>query len=96
MKSSTGGYLLVASQNKGPMKIFRLNNRMSAIPLKAGEVSALIHCKDGRRQKQEIGYGSSFLSQSGRFLTVGKDVDSITVADYRGATRRLSAPWDGK
>jgi hypothetical protein len=55
--------------------------------LTPGEVSMTINYKDGRRQKVESGYGSSFLSQSGRFLKVNSLMSSVQIHDAFGKER---------
>ncbi|HVU57278.1 MAG TPA: VCBS repeat-containing protein [Puia sp.] len=89
LRTSDGRYLVAASQNKGPLEMFILNRRPSFLPLNADDVSALITYKDGRRQRRETGYGSSFLSQSGRFITVYGMVSSIEITNSRGKTRKI-------
>jgi len=88
--SSKGKYLLAASQNKGALKIFELKKNKRLIPLKPFDESAVIFYKNGEKQKREIGYGSSFLSQSGRFLTVDENVISVDIKNNKGAVRKLN------
>jgi hypothetical protein len=90
LRSSDGKYLIVASQNKGPLKVFELNKGCSFLPLQADDVSAMVVYKDGRHQKRETGYGNSFLSQSGRFITVDKTISSIEITDSKGKTRKIT------
>ena len=90
LRSSDGAYLIAASQNKGPLKLFEANKRCGFLPLNADDVAAIVVYKDGRRQKRETGYGNSFLSQSGRFITVDNTVSSVEITNSRGKTRRVS------
>jgi len=90
LRSSKGKCLLAASQNKGPLKIFQLKKKQKFIPLMPFDESAVIYYKDGRKQKREVGYGSSFLSQPGRFLSVDNNVVSIEIKDNKGEIRRIS------
>ena len=90
LRTKDGKYLLAAGQNRGPLKIFELKKDRRHITLQPGDVSAEILFKDGRKQKQEFYYGSSFLSQSARFICIGDNVESAVVADNKGKTRRLS------
>jgi ASPIC and UnbV/FG-GAP-like repeat len=91
LRSSDGKYLMVASQNKGPLKVFELNKSCRFLPLNADDVSALITYKDGRHQRRETGYGNSFLSQSARFITVDSTMSSIEISNSRGITRKINA-----
>jgi hypothetical protein len=90
LRSSDGKYLLVASQNKGSLKVFELNKYYRFLPLHTNDVSATIEYKDGRRQKRETGYGNSFLSQSGRFITIDSTTASIEITDSKGKTRKVT------
>lgn len=90
LRSSDGKYLIAASQNKGPLKTFILNRGCSFLPLNANDVSVLITYKDGKRQRRETGYGNSFLSQSGRFITVDGRMSSIEITDSKGKPRWLT------
>jgi hypothetical protein len=89
-KGANGKCLIAASQNKGPLKVFQSNSEVQMIDVKPGEVSALIYYKDGRRQKREINYGYSFLSQSGRFLNVDDKVQSVEIININGSKRSIN------
>jgi hypothetical protein len=91
LRSSDGKYLIVASQNKGPLKVFELNQNCSFLPLNSDDVCAVITYKNGRHQRRETGYGNSFLSQSGRFITVDSTMSSIEITNSRGNTRKVNA-----
>jgi hypothetical protein len=90
LRSSDGKYLIAASQNKGLLKVFELNKTCSFLALNSDDVYAMIVYKDGRRQKRETGYGNSFLSQSGRFITLDKTISSIEITNSKGKTRKLT------
>ena len=90
LRSSSGKYLLAASQNKGALKVFELKRNSKTIPLNPSDVSGMIVYKNGIKRKWEVGYGASFLSQSGRFLNVDDNVLSIEINDSKGKTRRIN------
>ena len=90
LQSSTGSYMLAASQNRGALKLFELKRKVTNIKLEQGDKSAVVTYKNGTTQKQEFYYGSSFLSQSGRFMTVNKDVKSVQITNDKGQTRSLT------
>jgi hypothetical protein len=90
LRGSDGRYLIAASQNKGPLKMFALNKECRLLPVNADDVSVLITYKDGRRQRRETGYGNSFLSQSGRFIMLDSAMSSIEVMSSRGEMRRIA------
>jgi len=90
VRSSDGKYLIAASQNKGPLKVFQLNKSCGFLPLNSDDVYAIITYKDGRHQKRETGYGNSFLSQSGRFITIDDTISSIEITNSKGKTRKVT------
>jgi hypothetical protein len=89
LQSAGGKCLIAASQNRGPLKIFELKNIVQMIPVGPAEVSATLKYKNGTTRKQEIFYGSSFLSESGRFLNLDKNVKEVDITDNKGETRKL-------
>ena len=82
--------LLAASQNRGPLKLFRLKKNVKIIQLAPIDVKAQIRYKNGKTTTEEFYYGSSFLSQSGRFIEVGDLVSSVEVTDSRGVHRKIN------
>jgi hypothetical protein len=89
LKGSDGKYLLAASQNRGPLKIFLLKKQMQHVALAATDVQATIKLKNGRTQLRDLNYGASFLSQSGRFLTTSDNVLSLSITNSTGETRTI-------
>jgi hypothetical protein len=83
-------YLLAASQNRGPLKIFELKTDLKQLKVQPGDMYAIITCKNGKSTKQEFYYGSSFLSQSGRFIKIDNTMASISITDNFGHTRNIS------
>ena len=89
LKGADDRYLLAASQNRGTMKIFALKDSMQQVSLNSLDVKAAVKYKNGKTQLRELGYGSSFLSQSGRFLSIGNEVISVSITDSKGETRTI-------
>ena len=89
LRGAGGQYLLAAGQNRGPLKIFELKKDIRCIPVQPLDVSALLTYKDGSKRKEEIYYGSSFLSQSGRFINVDDQVTALQITDNMGSTRKI-------
>lgn len=86
-KTASGKTLVAASQNKGPLILFEIRKMNQTILLQPDDLNAVLLYRDGRRQKQEFNYGSSFLSQSARFLDISPGVQSVEVKNARGMTR---------
>lgn len=89
LRSGNVKYLLAASQNRDLLKIFELKRNDKLIPLETSDESAVIIYKDGKKQARWIGYGSSFLSQSGRFLTLGENVKEVNIKNSKGVIRNI-------
>jgi hypothetical protein len=68
---------VAASQNRGDLKLYSLKHAQPLIPVKDKATEFTISLNNGKKRKQEIYYGSSFLSQSGRFIKKTKQVTGI-------------------
>ena len=89
LRGKNNRYLLAASQNRGPLKVYSLKHDVQNIAVQPDDVSAELIFRDGRKQKQEIYYGCSFLSQSARFLSINKNVLIVRITDSNNKTREL-------
>jgi hypothetical protein len=90
LQSSSGNYLVAASQNKDVLKLYQLRRNVKLLKMKADDVSALLQLGNGKIEKEELYYGSSFLSQSGRFLSVDKNAVSAEITNSRREKRKIS------
>ena len=89
LRSSSGKCLLAASQNRGDLKIFEVKNEFRYIQLNPADASAILKYRNGNKQKRELNYGSSFLSQSGRFLNIDNNIIGIEIKDFKGNVRNM-------
>jgi hypothetical protein len=89
---SAGDLMLAASQNKGALKIFKLKRKTDHIAILPDDLFANITYKNGTIQKQEFYYGSSFLSQSARFLLINSKMKSIVITNNEGKKREIQMP----
>jgi hypothetical protein len=87
LRSTNGKCLVVTSQNKDRIKAFELKKTIQIVPLQTLDVSAIITYKNGKKQKRELNYGSSLLSQSARFLNIDASIASIAIKDSKGVER---------
>jgi len=87
-----GNYLLAATQNKDVMKIFELKRPVNIVKLRPTDMYAITKYKNGKTGKQEFYYGTSFLSQSGRFLNIDKTMESVMIVDNYGRKRTIQIP----
>ncbi|MBC3786574.1 VCBS repeat-containing protein [Spirosoma utsteinense] len=88
LTDSKGRALLVATQNRGRLCVFRNSKTAPTIRLQPTDVSALLTLTNGKKQRVEFSYGSSFLSQSARTLSVNPQVKSIEITDAQGHHRQ--------
>jgi hypothetical protein len=89
LRGKGNSYLLASSEHAGPVRIYRLNTDIKLINVLPQDRSALITNKDGRITRQEFYYGNSFLSQSTRFISVGKEVSKVVITDDSGKVREI-------
>jgi ASPIC and UnbV/FG-GAP-like repeat len=88
--SPSGDYLVAASQHNDKLKLFQLKKRVKSVKANPDDVSAVIKFNDGSIQKEELYYGNSFLSQSGRFFSIGENVAEIQITNSKGSSRKIS------
>lgn len=89
VRSAEGNYLIIATQNKGPLEVYKNKNAANIVPVEPADVYAILTFPDGKKQKTEFYYGTSFLSQSGRFFSMPGNVKSCTITDMQGKTRNV-------
>lgn len=87
LNGANNTYLLVATQNRGPVQVYKSKLHPVIIPAEAGDLFATMTLANGRKQKIESYYGSSFLSQSGRFFTVPVGATSCVITGINGKIR---------
>jgi len=92
LQGPKNAFLLAASQNNGPLKIFKNNANQQLIRLKPQDEVALIYLGNGKIRRQELGYGSSFGSQSARILEINDSIDHIIITDAHGRQRTVTGP----
>ena len=89
LRGAGGTCLLAAGQNRGPLQVMRWKTPVRMVPLGPSDVSAVITYKDGSSRKEECSYGTSFMSQSGRFLALTGDVSGVVIKDGTGKERKV-------
>jgi hypothetical protein len=78
---------MAASQNRGPLKMYKMRAANSIVTIMPNDVYAIITYTNGKQRKEEFYYGQSFLSQSGRFILKSSNIKSIKIFDYKGSMR---------
>ena len=87
--NSQGKPIIMASQNRSDLKSFSGVKSFTTHPLKTNDVVVFEKLKNGKTRKVEIGYGTSFLSQSSRSILLSPTIKSVEVVDFQGKRRRL-------
>ena len=91
LRGPANTYLLAASQNRGQLKLFsRKSTGQKLIPLQQTDKSVNVTLANGKKRKEELYFGDSFLSQSSRFLSVNKSVTAVEIKDSNGKVRRIN------
>ncbi len=90
LQNNGGNLLIAAAENKGPLRLFKLKKNFKNIITRQNETYAILYLKDGKMRKQEIYYGTSFLSQSSRFISIDSNVKSVKLFDKSGETRTIN------
>lgn len=88
--SRDGSVLTIATTNSGRLKVFRQTEPgQKNYRIGPNDVYATVTLKNGKTYKEEFHYGSTYLSQSSRFLNITQDVEQISITDFKGRTRLL-------
>lgn len=82
--------MIAASQNRGPLKLYKAGGGEKSIPLRSDDVSYVIYLEGEKVQKGEVYYGSGFLSQSARYLIPPGGFERIEITDFLGNTRTVT------
>jgi hypothetical protein len=83
-------YLIAASQNRGQLKIFSCKATGQIIPVNKDDMIALYHLKNGKTRKEEISNGSSYMSQSSRFIYIRGEIKSVDIINNKNQKRTVT------
>jgi len=76
-------------QNQGPLRTFAINRQIQLLPAAQDDVYIIYEYEDGKKRREELYYGQSFYSQTGRYIQVDKHVAKITVYNTAGNPRTI-------
>ncbi|MGK7397382.1 MAG: FG-GAP-like repeat-containing protein [Candidatus Cyclobacteriaceae bacterium M3_2C_046] len=86
-----GEQITLASQNNGPLKVFRSTTPIhQLIHLKPDDWFAQITYSNGQSEKREFFYGSGYWSQSSRYLCLSAQAEKVKIFNYTGQSRKVS------
>jgi enediyne biosynthesis protein E4 len=81
--------ITIASQNRASLKFFEYTQSIQKIDLMPTETTILIQLKNGKTRREEVQYGSSFLSQSTHSFILTNEVQNIEIIDSGGQKRKV-------
>ena len=87
LTGSSGDYLVAASQHQDALKLYQLKREVKTVRIEPDDISAVLTDKAGRIRKEEFYYGTSFLSQSSRFVLVDSNIQSVAIRNSKGKLR---------
>jgi hypothetical protein len=87
LAGANGMEIILASQNRGPLKAYTPRTNKKVIALQPNDAKAIIHYDDGRKEYRDLPYGSGFLSQSSRKLFLPSAVEKLEIFDFAGQIR---------
>ena len=90
--NAVGGSLILASQNRDSLKVFRnaatIENKF--VSLKDDDFRAEWKGKDGKAHIEEFYYGQGFMSQSSRSWVIPQGADDAEMVSFSGSRRKVN------
>lgn len=86
-RSADNNYYMAASQNNGPLKIFKSKIKQSCIALYPTDQYIIYTLLNGQKRKEEYYRGNSYFSQSAPFIIRNKQFKQIEVINNMGIKR---------
>jgi len=90
LQASDSALVVISGQNRGKLGLFKSEYPYHSLALDPNDHAAIIHLQDGRYYREEIPYGNSYLSHSGRRLWLPQNVKEVEIFSYQGESRNLS------
>jgi len=88
LMASDSAMVIISGQNRGKLGLFKDEFGYRSLPVESGDHAAIIHLRAGKSYREEILYGNSFLSHSGRRIWLPlHDVSQVEIINYRGDSR---------
>ncbi|GEO05347.1 hypothetical protein AAE02nite_30110 [Adhaeribacter aerolatus] len=92
-----GEKIVIATQNQDSLKVYNIKNTVSPgtkqpaqlIALQPVDAWAVVTYANGKKEKLEFNYGSTYLSQSARRFERLPTMTSVEIFDFKGRSRKL-------
>lgn len=89
---NNGNKIFLVSSNNDSLKVFiQIIQNEEHIRANSYDSYAIIEWPEGKIQKYDFHYGSGYLAQSSRFITLGKGWEKITFISYSGEERTITS-----
>jgi hypothetical protein len=89
--SANGSSLFLISSNSDSLHVYRLNQpSQKIVSINPDDTYAIIAFRNGTKCRREFYYGSTYLSQSTRQLTISPNIRSVDVYNSAGNKRELN------
>jgi hypothetical protein len=90
MKDAFGNLQIIVANNDGPLKVFRNNlSKSKMISISKTDKSAKIFLKNGKSYKKEFYFGSGYLSQDSRNLSISKEIKKVIITNVNGKIKTV-------
>ena len=92
IKDLEGNPIYLITKNRGEIQAYRAsaNLQEEVITVQSMDQVAYLHLSDGSTRKHEFYYGSSYLSQSTRNLTLGNSIVAVDIVDSMGTKEKIN------
>ncbi len=87
LTDTNGESLLIASQNKGALQVYRQKHKVEIVEVQPDDSYVLIEYLNGDVRREELYYGNGFISQSSRSFKTHSSMKSITIFNVKNEQR---------
>lgn len=97
MAGANGSSMVLISSNSDSLHAYRLNQpHQKIVSVNSDDTYAIITFRNGMKCRKEFYYGSSYLSQSSRRLTISPNIHSVAIYNSAGKKREFSFEYEKK
>jgi hypothetical protein len=82
-------WITATSQNRDSLRFHQSVSEVRKVALLPNETAVTLQFKNGKSRKEELSYGTSFLSQSTRTLFLPGYIQEAVIVDSRGVKRQI-------
>ncbi|MEA3478494.1 MAG: hypothetical protein U9R60_09980, partial [Bacteroidota bacterium] len=90
LQNSDSALVVITGQNRGKLGFFKSEYAYKSLALEPFDHAAIVHLQDERSYREEIPYGNSYLSHSGRRLWLPQNAKNVEIINFLGERRTFS------